>query len=313
VYVGLSGLQRERDDLEAATQHLLRSQELGEHTGFPQNRYRWRVGMARIREAQGDLDGAVTLLQEAERLYVSDFYPDVRPVAALRARVWVAQGRLREALDWARERGLSAHDDLSYVREFEHVTLARLLLAQSQREHADGSLREAVSLLQRLLHAAEQGERTGSVVEILVLLALAHHMQGDVPGALAPLERALTLAEPEGYVRTFVDEGAPMAALLEAAGRRGIVPRYAGRLLAAFRAEHPTRVKGDSKRVEPLSERELEVLRLLRTDLDGPAIARELTVSLSTMRTHTRSIFNKLGVSSRRAAVRRAEELNIIT
>jgi LuxR family maltose regulon positive regulatory protein len=311
MYVGLSALHRERDDLEGATQHLLRSQALGEHTGFPQNRYRWRVGMARIREAQGDLDGAVALLDEAERLYVSDFYPNVRPVAALRARLWVRQGRLGEALDWAREQRLSAQDDLSYVREFEHLILARLLLARCKRERADGCLGEAMTLLERLLRAAEAGERTRSVIEILVLQALAHQMQGDLPAALVRLERALALAEPEGYVRIFVDEGPPLAALLEAARRRGIAPGYVGRLLAAFGTDHRPPVNPGL--VEPLSERELDVLRLLRTDLDGPQIARELVVSLSTMRTHTRSIFNKLGVSSRRAAVRRADELEIVT
>ena len=105
---GMSELYRERGDLHAATQHLLRSQELGEHTGLPQNPYRWRVAMARIREAQGDLDGALELLDEAERLYTSDLSPNVRPIAALKARVWVRQGRLSEALDWAREQGLSA-------------------------------------------------------------------------------------------------------------------------------------------------------------------------------------------------------------
>ena len=130
MYVGMSELHREHNDLDAATQHLLRSQELGEHTGLPQNRYRWCVAMARIREAQGDLDGALDLLDEAERLYVSDFFPNVRPVAALKARVWVAQGRLGEALGWAREQGLSVEDDLSYLREFEHITLARVLLAR---------------------------------------------------------------------------------------------------------------------------------------------------------------------------------------
>ena len=105
MYVGMSELYHERNDLNAATQHLLRSKEQGEHTGFPQNPYRWRVAMARIRVAEGDLDGALDLLQEAERLYVSDFYPNVRPIAALKTRVWVAQGRLAEALDWAREAG----------------------------------------------------------------------------------------------------------------------------------------------------------------------------------------------------------------
>src|SRR5947207_13718546 len=118
MYVGMSELHREQNDLHAATQHLLRSKELGEHTGFPQNRYRWRVAMARIREAEGDLDGALDLLGEAERVYMGDFFPYVRPIAALVTRVWVAQGRVGEALGWARAQGLSIKDDLSYLREF---------------------------------------------------------------------------------------------------------------------------------------------------------------------------------------------------
>ena len=157
MYVGMSEVHRERDDLHAATQHLLRSQELGEHTGLPQNRYRWRVAMARIRQAEGDLAGALDLLNEAERLYVGDFFPNVRPVPALKARVWIAQGRLGEALGWAREQGLSVDDDLSYLREFEHITLARVLLARYQDERAEASIHEATRLLERLLRAAEEG------------------------------------------------------------------------------------------------------------------------------------------------------------
>ena len=136
MYVGMSEVHRERGDLQAATQQLLRSQELGEHNGLPQNPYRWRVAMARIRQAEGDLGGALDLLNEAERLYVGDFFPNVRPVPALKARVWIAQGRLGEALGWAHEQGLSADDDLSYLREFEHITLARMLLARSQERAA---------------------------------------------------------------------------------------------------------------------------------------------------------------------------------
>ena len=168
-------------------QHLLRSKELGEHTGFPQNRYRWHVAMARIREAQGDLDGALDLLDEAERLYMSDFSPNVHPIAARKTRVWLAQGRLDEALDWAREQGLSVQDDLSYVREFEHITLARILLAQYRSDRADSSIVEAIGLLERLLKAAQEGGRMGSVIEILVLQALAHHAQGDISTALIPV------------------------------------------------------------------------------------------------------------------------------
>ncbi len=310
MYVGMSEVHRERDDLQAATQQLLRSQELGEHTGLPQNRYRWRVAMARIRHAEGDLDGALDLLNEAERLYVGDYFPNVRPVPALRARVRVAQGRLGEALGWAREQGLSVDDDLSYLREFEHITLARVLLARYQDERAEASVHEATRLLERLLRAAEEGGRTGRVIEILVLQALAHQMLGDIPAALVFLQRVVTLAEPEGYVRVFIDEGPPMASLLRALAKQGTAGNYVRRLLAAAtETEHDGPIRQDL--IEPLSDRELDVLRLLGTELDGPAIARELVVSLSTVRTHTKHIYAKLAVTNRRAAVRRAAELGL--
>ena len=310
MYVGMSEIHRERDDLPAATQQLLRSQDLGEHNGLPQNRYRWRVAMARIREAEGDLDGALDLLNEAERLYVGDFFPNVRPVPALRARVRVAQGELGEALGWARERGLSVDDDLSYLREFEHITLVGVLLAGYTAERAERSIQEATQLLERLLRAAEEGQRTGSVIEILVLQALAHQARDDIPAALASLRRALMLAEPEGYVRIFADEGPPMASLLRAAAKQGIAPRYVRRLLAAVNKTED-RTPASQGLIEPLSERELDVLRLLGTDLGGPEIARELVVSLNTVRTHTKNIYAKLGVNNRRAAVRRARELDL--
>src|SRR5689334_14688860 len=310
MHVGMSELHRERDDLPAATQQLLRSQELGEHTGLPQNRYRWRVAMARIREAEGDLGGALDLLNEAERLYVGDFFPNVRPVPALKARLRVAQGELGEALGWARERGLSVADDLSYLREFEHITLARVLLARYTAERAERPVQEATRLLERLLRAAEEGRRTGSVIEILVLQALTHQARDDIPAALASLRRALTLAEPESYVRIFADEGPPMASLLRAAAKLRIAPSYVRRLLAAVNKTGDS-TPASQGLIEPLSERELDVLRLLGTDLGGPDIARELIVSLNTVRTHTKSISAKLGVNNRRAAVRRARELDL--
>jgi LuxR family maltose regulon positive regulatory protein len=150
------------------------------------------------------------------------------------------------------------------------------------------------------------------MIEILVLQALAYQKRGDLRAALVPLERALTLAEPEGYVRVFVDEGPPMAELLQAAAERGIAPDYIQRHLTdsgIAEAEPRTR----QNLIEPLSERELQVLRLLATDLDGPDIASQLMVSLNTMRTHTKSIYTKLGVNSRRAAVHRAEELELLS
>jgi LuxR family transcriptional regulator, maltose regulon positive regulatory protein len=312
MYVGMSEIARERDDLRAATQLLLRTQELGEHTGLPQNRYRWRVAMAWIRQAEEDSADALDLLNEAERLYVSDFFPNVRPVPALKARVWIRQGRIGEALGWAREQDLSVDDDLSYLREFEHITLARLLLARYQSERAEPSLHDATRLLKRLLLTAEKGGRTGRVIEILVLRALAHQALGDIPAALADLEGAMMLAEPEGYVRVFADEGPAMASLLRAATKQGIRRDHVRRLLAAVSgAEHGGPV--EQALIEPLSERELDVLRLLATELDGPAIARELMVSLNTMRTHTKNIYAKLAVTNRRAAVRRAAELGLLS
>jgi len=202
MYVGLSELHREQNDLHTATELLLRSKEVGVLAELSQNRYRWRVAMARIREAQGDLDGALDLLGEAERRYVSDFFPNVRPVPAVKVRVWVVQGRLGEALGWARERGLSVADDLSYLREFEHITLARVLLARYATDRAERSIQEVTRLLERLLRAAEEGQRTGSVIEILVVQALAHQMRGDMRAGPAVLQRAVTLAETEGGVAT---------------------------------------------------------------------------------------------------------------
>jgi LuxR family maltose regulon positive regulatory protein len=320
MYVGMSELEREHNDLQAAAQFLLQSQEQGEHTGFPQHPYRWRVAMARLREAQGDLDGTLDLLDEAEPLYASDFFPNVRPVAALRARVWIAQGKLDKALDWAREHSLSAGDNLSYLREFEHITLARILLAQYKSDHSESALREAIGLLERLLRAAEEGERKRSAIEILALQALAYHLQGEIPVALTSLERALTRAEPEGYVRMFLDEGASMEQLLREAAGRGILPGYTGRLLSAFDAEGQTsadqsallKIPVSQPLIDPLSQRELDILRLFKTELSGPEIAQELVVALSTVRTHAKSIYSKLNVNSRRAAVKRAMELGLI-
>jgi LuxR family transcriptional regulator, maltose regulon positive regulatory protein len=313
MHVGMSELHREHDNLEAATQRLLRGKEQGERTGFPQNRYRWRVAMARILEAQGDPDGALDLLDEAERLYVSDFFPNVRPVAALKARVWVAQGRLGEALGWARKQGLSAHDEIGYLREFEHITLARVLLAEYEIDWEERSIHEAMGLLERLLEAAGAGGRMGSVIEILMLQALAHEVQGDIPSALAPLQRALMLAESEGYVRVFVDEGRPMAQLLSEAAADGIMPDYTARLLASLEAEsHPPPSPTAQPLVEPLSDRELEILGLIAGGLSNREISERLFLALITVKGHNRNIFRKLQVRRRTEAVARARELGLL-
>ncbi|MET3808296.1 LuxR family maltose regulon positive regulatory protein [Nakamurella sp. UYEF19] len=318
MHVGLSALQCERNDLRAAKLHLSASKKLGESAGLPQNRYRWRVAMARVLEAEGDLNGALELLEEAERFYVGDFFPHVRPIPALRARLWIAQGNLTEALGWARARGLSAQDDLTYLREFEHITLATLLLVRRSADLNTRTDDEVTGFLERLRRAAEEGQRAGSVIEIAVLQALCHQAGGNSGAAITSLHHALDLAEPEGYIRVFTGHGSPMAAMLRATSGRGRHPEYVERLLAAMNSDSGDDVSGKSESVSksligPLTDREMEVLRLLATDLNGPDISRRLFVSLNTVRTHTSSIYAKLGVNNRRSAVRRAMELELLS
>jgi LuxR family maltose regulon positive regulatory protein len=155
--------------------------------------------------------------------------------AAVQAEMWLAQGNLRAAARWAEVRGLSADDDLDFPREVEYLALARLGIAQARGDRArtERPFHNALHLLDRLLQAAEAGTRMASVIEILILRALALQAQGDLAGALAALERTLALAEAEGYVRIFADEGASMAELLRWAQARGSAPAYVARLLTA--------------------------------------------------------------------------------
>ena len=242
--------------------------------------------------------------------------PNVRPVAALKTRVWVAQGRLTEALGWARERSLSVDDDLSYLCEFEHVTLARVLIARYKSEQEKHHIHGAIGLLERLLRAAEEGGRMGSVIEILALQALAQQAQGNIPQALAPLERALTLAEPEGYVRMFVDEGQAMRGLLRHATAGGIASSYTRLLLSAFdEPAQPVSTPAQAAAVdlaEPLTMREVEILRLIAAGMRNQEIADHLFISLSTVKRHIANAYGKLGVSHRTEAVALANELNLL-
>ncbi len=323
---GLSELYLQQGNLEAAAQQLQKSKELGRKAELPVWRYRWCIDKARFTEKQGDLEGALALLDEAESLYIRSPLPNIRPISALKVRIWIVQGMLSKAMEWASAQGLSPDDDLCYLHEFEHITLARVLIVQYQKDRVNGSILPVMRLLDRLLQAAEKASRMGSAIEILVLKALAHQAQGNIKSALVPLDRALTLAEPEGYIRIFVDEGKPMAELLKRIEAKVVtlrVKEYIFKLLSASEViiefspfgSIPAKINRESvssqNLIEPLSERELEILRLLRSELSGPEIARDRMVSLSTIRTHTQNIYAKLGVNNRRAAVRRAEELKL--
>jgi LuxR family maltose regulon positive regulatory protein len=311
LHVGLAELARELDDLAGAEAHLESARVLAERGSITENRHRWPLAMGQVRAARGDHEAAVRLLEEAARRYRHGFYPDVRPVEAMKARVAISAGDLDAGATWARQRGLTADEGARFLHEYELLTLVRLLLAQARAgRRPDGaggatSLDAVHSLLGRLHDAAAGTGRAGSLLEIRMLQALAHDAGGDRDTALTVLERSLTeTPEPEGHVRLYLDEGAPMQALLYAATDDPVLGPLARRLL-----DHP---EPASPLVDPLSHRELEVLRLLDSDLTGPQIAGQLYVSLNTLRTHTKRIFTKLDVNTRAAAVRRAREQGLI-
>lgn len=325
----MSEIHREWGDLKAATEALLKSEELGKQAALSEPPYRLCISMALVKQSQGDLDSALDLFDQAARLYQRDRLPDVRPIAALKARVWVQQGRLTDALGWVRQQNLSYDDDLSYLGEFEHITLARTLIAQYRNALVNDSVtatraetvHQALELLARLLKAAKDRDRTSSVIEILVLQALAYEAQGNVAAALVALQRALMLAEPEGYIHIFVDEGPVMAALLHAAekddatkedtAKNNTVQAYMRQVQEAF-AKREERMPVTQDLVEPLNERELQILRLAAAGHKNKEIAAELVISLNTVLYHTKNLYGKLGVNKRTLAIIKARELGYL-
>ena len=309
-HLGLALLAHERGEDAAAAQSLQTAADLDQHTTLVDWPYRWKLAQARLKESDGEWDEALDLLDEAGRVYVNNAIPLLQPVQAHKARVYLKQGRLDKAASWERERGLSVTDEVNYLGEYEYLTLARVRLG-------DGIFTGVNELLERLLRLAETQKRTGSVIEILLTQALVYQALGNHPQALATLERALWLAKPEGYLRIFVDEGEAMRSLIEKQARHRDHPLsgYADKLLAAFTqaaaVPKSAAILQKSDMPEPLRDRELDVLRLLRSELSGPEIAGQLIVSLNTLRTHTKNIYSKLGVNNRRAAIRRAEELDL--
>jgi LuxR family maltose regulon positive regulatory protein len=323
-------LQHEMGEDAAAAEHLQKAREVGEQTTLVDWSYRWHLAQARLKESGGDLEATLVQLDEARRAYVKTPIPDTRPIEALKAKVYLKQGRLAKALDWAQARGLSADDEISYLGEFEHLTLARVLMAEYQSRQGRHSFLQAIGLLERLLKAAEAQKRIGSVIEILVTLSLAYQAQGNLPLALASLERALLLAQPEGYVRIFVDEGEPMRLLIldfrsriekQSSGQGHPLLVYVEKLLSAFERavekQSPTHPKKPdmiepAAPIEPLSERELEVLRLVAQGLTNNEISQRLVLALSTVKGHNLRIFGKLQARNRSEAVMRARELGLL-
>ena len=290
------------------------------------------TALARLEQARGNSARAVDLLDECMQLGRAHGFAALlaRRVAASQAQLALSQGNLTDAVRWAEASGLHTDDEISYPREAEQLALARVLIAQGRSDPTSQHLPDALRLLDRLYAQATAAGRMGSVLEILILRALAVAAQGDGTAALASLEHALSLAESEGYIRIFVDESAPMAELLHAASARGIAPDYGAKLLAAFDfgfAMHPAGVpdfglEGQNQIVnpkskiqnliEPLTERELEVLRLIAAGRSNAQIAQALVVAVSTVKAHVNHLFSKLAVSSRTQAIARAQELDLL-
>ncbi len=263
--------------------------------------------------------GAEEIIQKMENVARESKVPPwfTNLMAAWQTQIWLVQDKLEVASQWAVERKLDTNGvsklphEIGFFLLFDYILYARILIAQER-------LDEATGVLQRLLESAEAGGRTSRVIEILILQALASQAGGDTTQAMTTLERALTLAEPEGFIRIFVDEGPPMAHLLYEAVTRGIAQDYASRLLGAFPMTEPEQTDPSktqvpkSELVEPLSEREIEVLQLIAMGLTNQEVASRLYLALSTVKVHTRNIYGKLGVNNRTQSVARARALGIL-
>ena len=315
MWLALARVAWERGESEEAAELLRRAGDLGDDAGLPQQPYRWRVAMAALRELEGEHEAAVALMDEAQRVFNSDFLPDVRPVPAVRARLHLRQGDLVAARRWAAQAGVHVEDELTYLREYEHLTFARLLLAEHAVTGDPGTLEQSESLLRRLRDSAAASGRTATTLETCILMASTADSAGHVEQALSRLSEATAVAQPVGWVRPFLDAGPRVRDLLtrlpDAVTLAEAVAAASGNARSADSREPGKASGGGEALVVPLSARELDVLRLLGSDLDGPAIARHLNVSLPTVRTHTQRIYMKLGVNNRRAAVRRAHQLRL--
>jgi LuxR family maltose regulon positive regulatory protein len=315
-HVGVAEVAYQRGELEVALEHVVEGIGRCRQLAYTQPLATGLATLAWIRQAEGNRSSAVDAIEEAGRVAAGPGMTTLlNPVPAQRARLLLAQGDLDAAARWTRERGLAAGEAAGYPREPEQLVLARVLLAQDRPG-------QALGLLERLLAAAVAQSRIGSVIDIQGLRALAQAASGDEAGAVASLAEVLTLACPEGYVRVFADEGAPMRALLgrlvaaQRSGQpatRGVPLDCLARLLRAF---DPTQARRGGAGVpglaEPLTTRELEVLGLLAAGRSNQRIAQELVVSLDTVKKHVSRVLDKLGAANRTEAVARARALGLL-
>ena len=320
-YFGLGDLLREWNELEAAERHLLQGMALVNETLTvePFVAVRGYTALARLQQAHGNAPAALATLNGLGHLAKPRHFPPhlVTQGAAVRAHLELAQGNAAAALHWADTSGLSAEDDdLSYPHERAYLVLVRVRIAQARADPASPLLQDVLHLLDRLLRDAQIKARMNSVLEILVLRALALDTYGDRTSALSTLERALLLAAPEGYIRLFIDEGAPMLILLREIHARSRVPGYVATLLSALGEQNISDLPLSSARpdllVAPLTERERDVLRLLLEGASNREIAQRLVLSVNTVKKHVYNLCGKLGVQSRAQAIIRAMTLSLL-
>jgi LuxR family maltose regulon positive regulatory protein len=222
-------------------------------------------------------------------------------VTEMRIRMWIRQENLAAAEDWAQSHLVDAIDDLDAAGEIEQIVVAQVFAAQ-------GKYDQALNLLAQLLNAAQAARRMESVLKILTLQAVVFQTQQKIDRALSVLEQALSFAELEGYMRIFLDHGKPMEELLRSALARGITPNYVAQLLE----QNELKLKPTQSLIEPLSERETEILRLIVAGLSNPEIAEELIIAESTVKTHINHIYAKLNVTSRTQSIAKARSLKLL-
>jgi LuxR family transcriptional regulator, maltose regulon positive regulatory protein len=327
-YCRLGSLSREWNELDQAATNMQQALALGEQAGQDIYMSPVYLASAQIRWARGEIRETLALLDKAEQAaqqLVNDRAS--KQARAFQAQVDLAQGNLAQAERWSEEVGFDASDEPTHEHEIEYLMLARLRIAQHRA-------REAVRLLDRLLAGDEEAGRTGNTISVLTLQALAYWQLDNVEQAVSVLSRLLVLAEPEGYVRVFVDEGSPMQALLTTwlssfAQQQGSMETrpseaYVLKLLAAFPSTeiHPDRSREGTRReeagssqsplLEPLTIREQDVLELLAAGLSNAEIAARLIVTVGTVKTHIKGIYGKLGVHSRTQAIVRAREIGLL-
>jgi LuxR family maltose regulon positive regulatory protein len=272
------------------------------------------LSLTRVLFSKGELARAEEIVQRMYKVIRESIIPTyiTNLNASWQARIWLAQNKLEAASQWMNERGPDLKMKPSHFDGMEYVGFVRILIAQRK-------LKESISILERLLEAAQMGGDVTREIELLILQALTFQSGGDINQALVTIEKALNLGEPRGFCRIFVDEGSSMARLLYNALDRGIAPVYVSRLLQAFpvdtseQVEPPMSQVLEADYIEPLSEREIEVLQLIAEGLTNPEIAARLILSLYTVKTHTRNIYGKLGVNNRTKAVAKAKALGILS